>query len=224
MKSTLIIICLLSYSLIPTYIFKIKWLLGFKSSNQEVMLTFDDGPDAKYTLRLLKLLEKNNIKASFFIISKFAEENPAIIKLIQDSGHTIGIHSHSHTSNLVSGIFKTKESFTNSLRVMEKLNVDVKYYRPPWGQVNLAMLYYLRKYNLKLVLWNVMVGDWKKKSSPLDIETKLCNKIEDGSIICLHDGRGANEAPKRTIEALNNLLPSLKNKYNFITVGEYYEK
>ena len=70
-----------------------------------------------------------------------------------------------------------------------------------------------------------MAEDWELDSTVNIIEEKLLDRVESGSIICLHDGRGENDAPRRTIEALKNVIPKLiDKKYEFITVGEYYGK
>ena len=99
MKTLTIITLILSYSLIPTLLFKKKWEKGFNTDNK-VMLTFDDGPDSIYTMELLDLLLKYNIKASFFVVANFARENKDIIKRMKNEGHTIGVHSTDHNSPL----------------------------------------------------------------------------------------------------------------------------
>ena len=82
----------------------------------------------------------------------------------------------------------------------------------------------MKKYNLSLVLWDVIIGDWKSDISSDEISKRLLNETKNKSIICLHDGRGKNEAPLRTIEALEKTLPIwLEEGYEFITIGELYE-
>lgn len=225
MKILIILSIALLYSLIPTLLMKKIWEKGFKNDGNKIMLTFDDGPDPIYTTELLDLLLLNNIKASFFVVTNFAKENPNIINRMIREGHSIGLHSTDHTSSMIKGPIRTRKNLIESINSLEKMGIDINYYRPPWGQLNIFTLILLKLYNKKLVLWNVMAEDWELDSTVNIIEEKLLDRVESGSIICLHDGRGENDAPRRTIEALKNVIPKLiDKKYEFITVGEYYGK
>ena len=227
----MIIICiigvlLLSYSIIPTFYYKFKGtpIPNYVEEKKFLSLTFDDGPDEKYTVELLDLLKKYNIKATFFVVAKFAEENYEIIKRMEEEGHTIGLHSLEHKNGLLNGPLYTSNDFKESLRIMKRLNINVKSFRPPWGHLNLSTIINLKKYNLKLVLWDVIIGDWKSDITSDEISNRLIMQSKNKSIICLHDGRGENEAPKRTIEALERTIPIwIEEGYEFLKVGEIYE-
>ena len=221
-----LVVLILSYSIIPTYYFKSK----FKTFNKDkikdkyMCLTFDDGPDEKYTEQLLNLLERYNIKATFFTVATFAENNPNIIKRMKEEGHTIGLHSLEHKNGLITSPIYTDKDFKDSLDIMKNLNMRVKFFRPPWGHINLRTLSNLKKYNLKLVLWDVIIGDWKGDITSDEIANRLLKESRNKSIICLHDGRGENEAPLRTIQALEKTLPIwLREGYKFVKVEELYE-
>ncbi len=221
-----LVVLILSYSIIPTYYFKSK----FKTFNKDkikdkyMCLTFDDGPDEKYTEQLLNLLERYNIKATFFTVATFAENNPNIIKRMKEEGHTIGLHSLEHKNGLITSPIYTDKDFKGSLDIMKNLNMRVKFFRPPWGHINLRTLSNLKKYNLKLVLWDVIIGDWKGDITSDEIANRLLKESRNKSIICLHDGRGENEAPLRTIQALEQTLPIwLREGYKFVKVEELYE-
>lgn len=221
-----LVVLILSYSIIPTYYFKSK----FKTFNKDkikdkyMCLTFDDGPDEKYTEQLLNLLERYNIKATFFTVATFAENNPNIIKRMKEEGHTIGLHSLEHKNGLITSLIYTDKDFKGSLDIMKNLNMRVKFFRPPWGHINLRTLSNLKKYNLKLVLWDVIIGDWKGDITSDEIANRLLKESRNKSIICLHDGRGENEAPLRTIQALEQTLPIwLREGYKFVKVEELYE-
>lgn len=221
-----LVVLILSYSIIPTYYFKSK----FKTFNKDkikdkyMCLTFDDGPDEKYTEQLLNLLERYNIKATFFTVATFAENNPNIIKRMKEEGHTIGLHSLEHKNGLITSPIYTDKDFKGSLDIMKNFNMRVKFFRPPWGHINLRTLINLKKYNLKLVLWDVIIGDWKGDITSDEIANRLLKESRNKSIICLHDGRGENEAPLRTIQALEKTLPIwLEQGYRFVKVEELYE-
>lgn len=220
------IIILISYSLIPTIIYKInhKRLHKNKDNRKKLFLTFDDGPDKKYTVELLDLLKKYNIKASFFVVANFAKENPDIIWRMKEEGHLIGLHSLEHRNALFQSKSYTEYDFKESIKIMKDLGIDVKYFRPPWGHYNIITCKEVKKYNLKPVMWDVMAEDWEGDTLYEIIVEKLLSRSKDNNIICLHDGRGEKEAPFRTIRALEEVLPIwLDEGYEFLTVGEIYE-
>lgn len=223
---TVLILIVLSYSVIPTFYFKFKGTPIDNEVNQEkfLALTFDDGPDEKYTEKLLDLLKKYDIKATFFVVAKFAEKNHKVINRMKQEGHTIGLHSLEHENGLLKGPVYTNRDFKESINIMNELNIPIKSFRPPWGHLNLMTLINLNKYNLKLVLWDVIIGDWKADITSDEISRRLLVHSKNKSVICLHDGRGENEAPYRTIEALEKTIPLwIKEGYKFLKVGELYE-
>lgn len=221
----ILVIVYLLYVAVPSLYFKFMYKLKRKENGKTIYLTFDDGPSSEYTEMLLDVLKKYNVKASFFCVAEFANENEKIIKRMRKEGHLIGLHSLKHENAYLMDVFKTNKDFRESMQIMNKLGQDITYYRPPWGDLNLASLFNIKRYNLKLVLWNVMAEDWEGDSTPFDIEVKLLRRIQGGDIICLHDGRGENEAPSRTIEALDKVIPILLGKgFKFETIDKYYEK
>ena len=221
----IIVVILLSYSILPTLLYKLNHKLFKKNNKDKVLyLTFDDGPSKKYTYSLLDLLKKHNIRATFFVVATFAKENPEIINRMKKEGHVIGLHSLEHKNALIKGRLYTANDFKRSMEIMKELGVDVKYYRPPWGHFNINTALQIKKYKLKYVLWDVMAEDWKGNTSHQIIAQKLIRRSHSGDIICLHDGRGENEAPSRTIKALSISLQIWKNNgYKFMTMEEYYE-
>jgi len=220
-----LVIIYLLYVAVPSLYFKFMYKLRRKEKGKTIYLTFDDGPSKVYTERLLDVLKKYKIQASFFCVAEFAKENEKIIKRMKKEGHIIGLHSLKHENAYFMDIFKTHKDFKNSIEIMNDLDVDVKYFRPPWGDLNLVSLFNIRKYSLQLVLWHVMAEDWEGDTTSFDIEVKLLRRIQGGDIICLHDGRGENDAPSRTIEALDKVIPILLGKgFKFETVDKYNEK
>ncbi|MEG0249462.1 MAG: polysaccharide deacetylase family protein [Peptostreptococcus sp.] len=211
------------HSVVPTYYnkkFNKKAIRKTKNKN-EIMLTFDDGPDKRYIYQLAKVLEENNVHATFFMVAQNAQKNPEIVNFLKSKGHKIGLHSWQHKNAMLYSYLYTKKDFENSTAIMKKLGVNDLFYRPPWGHTNIFSLMFVKKYNMKLVYWDVMAEDWSAKSTPDMIYEKLMQRTTSNSIICLHDAGensgGAKGAPLNTIEALKKAIPSLKEKgYKFI--------
>lgn len=219
-----LVIMFLTHSVIPTYYNKIynKKIIKNTDENMKIMLTFDDGPDPRYTNDLLDVLKKNQIKAIFFVVARNAERNPDIIKRMKDEGHEIALHSLEHKNAWLYSRLYMKKDFYESLEIMNKLGVDVKFYRPPWGHTNMFTMGFADKLGLKVFLWDVMAEDWDKETSAELIIEKIEKRTLPNSIICLHDAGensgGASGAPRKTIEALKIAIPNLKaSGFSFIT-------
>lgn len=220
----LLILFYLCYCIIPTLYFKLKEKKSIRNNTNNIYLTFDDGPDEVYTDKLLDLLNEYNVKATFFVVANKAKKQRNILERMVNEGHDIGLHSLEHKSAFLKCFISTKNDFHNSMKIMNDLNIDVTYYRPPWGHLNLFTLFFTKRHNLKLILWSVMVGDWSKHTTSDDIKSRLINRVKKGDIICLHDSRGSDGAPKKTITALEEVIPYLLNKnYKFKLLGDRYE-
>lgn len=220
----LLILAFLIHSIFPTYYHKLKNPNIVRHTNQEnrIMLTFDDGPDERYTNHLLDVLAEHDVKATFFVVAKNAQENPAIIKRMQKEQHIIGLHSLEHKNAMLFSSRYTKKDFAESLSIMNNMGCKISFYRPPWGHTNLFSVHFMSKYNLNMILWDVMAEDWQEESTVQTISTKLMVRTKNNSIICLHDAGensgGAIDAPLKTIAALDKTIPLLKEKgFQFVT-------
>lgn len=220
---SIIFILFILYSIIPSiyYRFKLRHFKKERKDKKYICITFDDGPSKKYTPKLLDLLKKEDIKATFFVVAQFAKENPDIIKRMKEENHQIALHSLNHKNALFEKLFTTKHDFAKSFKIMSDLNVPADTYRAPWGLFNIASIYYAKKYNLKFVLWDVMAEDWRGNTTSDIIAKKLLKRTKNADIICIHDGRGKNEAPSRTIEALEKTIPIWKEEgYEFLRIQD----
>ena len=214
---------LASYSLLPTAYYRIKAkALPKKPAKKQLYLTFDDGPSC-YTPELLELLKALQIKATFFTVADFASKYPLTIKQMADDGHLIANHSFNHKNAALQTPKETAEDFLHSETIMEERGIPIRYFRPPWGTFNMATVYQLKKHGYTPVLWQVMAEDWRENTTAEEIAFKLLSRTKNGDIICLHDGRGKQAAPLRTINALKLVLPIWKEQgYEFLTVDHSY--
>jgi peptidoglycan/xylan/chitin deacetylase (PgdA/CDA1 family) len=216
----LILVIILSYSVFPTIYLKLKFKLRKKNNDKVIYLTFDDGP-SKYTEEFLDLFKKYKIKVSFFVVTEFAKLYESTIKKEQKDGHLICYHSLNHKDYIKIMPMETITNFNSGLRILNKMGVKIKYFRAPWGRINLTLLRQIKKNNLKLIIWDVMAQDWEANISSEEIANRLLKRTKNGSVICIHDGRGKNDAPKRTLEALYKVIPIFLEKgYKFETIDK----
>ena len=191
------------------------------NGGKNIALTFDDGPDKIYTARLLEVLDKYNVKATFFLLAKKAQEKPQIVKRIRDNGHEIELHSYNHRCQLLHIPLSAKRDFKKSIQAFDKMGIKINLFRPPWGLFNILTMYYINKFNLHGVFWTRHAYDWSKFITLDKIKKVLLDDVKVGDIILLHDCNSNEYAPPRTIDALDYIIPKLQDKgFKFITLEE----
>ncbi|WP_203364465.1 polysaccharide deacetylase family protein [Bacillus sp. REN10] len=189
---------------------------------QMVALTFDDGPDPIYTPRLLDLLEKYEVKATFFVVGAKARVYPEIIQDMHRRGHTVGVHNYIHLSNWLLPPLLFRKQLRKAVEAVETITgATTQYYRPPWGHFNLFSLPASKP--LRTIMWTAIPGDWKEKVQPKTLAKRIQSACSSGAIITLHDSGttlGADlHAPANTIEALELFLSDPASKeYQFVTI------
>ncbi|WP_253514732.1 polysaccharide deacetylase family protein [Peribacillus frigoritolerans] len=213
----ILLLLLIFYTVIPTVLIRVGSLGITKkiNSNNGIALTFDDGPNPEYTIKLLDLLKEYEIKAAFFVVGSKVKSNPGIIKRMHEEGHTIGIHHFHHVSSWVlSPIHLRKQLEMTEKAITECTNEKVIFYRPPWGHFNIFTPLFSRKY--KGIMWSGIFGDWKVENCKNTLLDQLRSTSTEGSILLLHDcgeTLGADkEAPGYMIEMLKIYLQESKEK------------
>ena len=182
-----------------------------------IALTFDDGP-VENTLKILEVLDKYHVKASFFCIGKNIEKNPEIFKLILEKGHFIGNHTWSHTRKM--GFISTDkmiEEIKKCDEICEKIGgVRPATFRPPFGIINPKTKRALEITGHKVIGWNVRSYDAIISSENI-VLNRIIRKIKPGDVILLHD---SNE---QTVEILEQLLLFLQsNDYRPVRVDNLF--
>ena len=178
-------------------------LWDIPSKDPVVYLTFDDGPNKVMTEKILAILEKSNIKATFFCIGKNVKNNPKEYQKIIDQGHSVGNHSMTHPM----GWGKSKEMYLNDIADAEKL-INSNLFRPPYGKINFKSNKTLQK-KYKIIMWDVVGGDFDPNCSKDQLIKNITNNINNGSIIVLHDNFSVHE---KTLSALPEIINSIKEK------------
>lgn len=187
-----------------------------QAGNGYVSLTFDDGPDPVLTPQILDILADNDIRATFFVVGKNAEQYPALIDRIISEGHEIGNHTYSHAYLGSAGKTITHSEISAcDDKIFEHSEYCVRLFRPPGGIMSREISNVCREYGYDVVLWSIDTRDWTGRSAA-EIVNEVYNNIRDGAIILMHDGvRG------HTAEALEEIIPELRSRgYEFVIASK----
>lgn len=170
----------------------------WNTTNNKILLTFDDGPVPESTEIILSELSKHKIKALFFCVGDNIQKYPELTKEILREGHKIGNHTFNHKI-LRSLSHKEKinqiQSFNHLLK--NEFGYEVKYFRPPHGRFQLTTTALMKKLNLKNVMWSLLTYDYKNNFEL--VKFAVTNFLTKDSIIVLHDSRKSREIIKDSI-------------------------
>ena len=157
-----------------------------KGDPGSIYLTYDDGPHPENTVEILEVLARYNVKATFFMIGAFMDEFPEIVKLVTDSGHTIGFHSYRHTSLKRITLRGIRKDLAYVKGLSRKFNYKIQLYRPPFGDLSILPFLWLILNGWKIVMWSL---DCRDSFDSLDqVKINIApNKVSDGEIILFHD-------------------------------------
>ncbi|AFZ03827.1 polysaccharide deacetylase family protein [Calothrix sp. PCC 6303] len=189
-----------------------------ETNDSVVALTYDDGPNPEYTVKLINLLDNLGVKATFFAIGKEIQAHPQVIKQLVASGHEVGNHSYSHQKM----IWKTPKFLLKEINKTDELlrELGVKneiLFRAPFGFKRLTLPYILKQQKKKNILWSLDPKDYQE-SDPEIIANRILENIKPGTIILLHDGGGDRTA---TINATRIVINRLQAEgYRFLTVSQ----
>ncbi len=132
---------------------------------KSLALTFDDGPNDPHTLRLLDVLDKHSVKATFFLIGRYVKLRPDIVREIARRGHVVGNHTFTHPRLI---FLSAAEARQEILQCGEAINDAVgahsNLFRPPWGGRRLGTFSLVRQLGLEPIMWNVTGYDWNAPS------------------------------------------------------------
>ena len=151
---------------------------------KRVALTFDDGPSSECTPRLLDILKKENVKATFFLVGKNIKENEDIVIRMKNEGHLIGNHTFNHSQLTKLGFDEAVEEInTTNAWITNISGYTPEYIRPPFGSFTDELL---SETSMSVVMWNVDPLDWKYKNKDI-VTDKILKNVKNGDIILMHD-------------------------------------
>jgi len=203
-----------------------RTFIGVRRGSRRLALTYDDGPNDPYTWRLLEVLERHGVTATFFLIGRFVEQKPEIARAVVAAGHAIGNHTWDHPNLIFAPAAEVRRQLQRTQQVIfDTAGVEPRLFRPPFGGRRPITLRIARAMGLQPIMWNVSCHDWEKIPAD-EIFRRAERQIGGGNVILLHDGghgrMGVDRSP--SIEASDRILSRYKTEgYEFTTVPEMIE-
>jgi peptidoglycan-N-acetylglucosamine deacetylase len=179
-----------------------------------VALTFDDGPCPEHTPQVLDLLDKAQVKATFFVIGHKAQAHPDLVREIIKRGHIVGSHSYTH-SRAFSLLSKqaVRQDIEQSLVCLEKITGErPALFRPPIGHTNPRIAKVIEELDLTVIGWSVRAIDGLASAKPDRVAARVIPKLEDGAIVLLHDAAENDDRTPASIKALPKILEAMDRK------------
>ncbi|MEE9439526.1 MAG: polysaccharide deacetylase family protein [Saprospiraceae bacterium] len=158
-----------------------RGIMWRRNKSKKVYLTFDDGPIPEATPWVLEFLKKEDIKATFFCVGENVKKHSNIYQQIIADGHQVGNHTYNH----LNGWKTNKKDYLENIDKAANF-IDSKLFRPPYGRVSPTTLLALKK-RYKIVMWDVLSGDFDSEISAQECIANVTNNTESGSIIVFHD-------------------------------------
>ncbi len=192
------------------------------TSQKVLYLTFDAGYENGCTSKILDVLKKHNVKAAFFLVGNYIQQNPDLVRRMADEGHIVGNHTmHHYNMSKIS----EKEAFSKELQDLEILYQEVvgqpmqKFYRPPQGVYSESNLQMAKELGYKTVFWSLAYVDWKNDAQPSAQAAfdKLLPRVHNGAVVLLHSTSQTNA------EILDELLTKWEAQgYRFASITELF--
>ena len=196
---------------------------GLKRGSKQIALTYDDGPNDPHTLRLLEVLARHEVHATFFMIGRYVRQRPDIVLDVARAGHVIGNHTLTHPLLIFESAAQTRTELVECRAALtDAVGKHSNLFRPPFGGRRPVTLRIARDLGFETVMWNVTGYDWNAPSAA-HVEKKVMGQMRGGDVILLHDGghraMGADRGP--TVIATDNLIRRYKDQgFQFMTVTE----
>jgi len=210
-------------SMAPTGQWYGRTFTGLARGTRQLALTYDDGPNDPHTLRLLEVLARHNVRATFFLIGRYARQRPDIVREVVKAGHVVGNHTFTHPLLIFKSEAEVRKELSDCRAALEEaVGEHSNLFRPPFGGRRPAVLRIACELGLEPVMWNVTGYDWNAPPATV-IERKVTKQIHGGDVILLHDGghkqMGADRS--QTVLATDRMITRCKSEgHDFITISQ----
>ncbi|MEX0958638.1 MAG: polysaccharide deacetylase family protein [Burkholderiales bacterium] len=174
-----------------------------------IWLTFDDGPDAEWTPRILDVLAEKSMRATFFVIGRAARAHADVVRRVENAGHEIGNHtwSHRHPWTMRSRTAQM-EVRDGAAAISDIVGRAPKFFRPPHGRLRQCMIDEAEAGGQRVALWSLSAVDWGPLARTGGIAARL-GRTNAGDIVLMHDGARSINHPEELIRVLPDFLDTL---------------
>jgi peptidoglycan/xylan/chitin deacetylase (PgdA/CDA1 family) len=210
-------------SMAPTGQWYGKTFFHLAPGSRQIALTYDDGPNDPHTLRLLDVLAKHGVAATFFMIGRYVQQRPDIVRQVVEAGHVVGNHTFTHPNLIFASAAETRTQLQDCDRALsDAIGKHSRLFRPPFGGRRPQTLRIAHELGLEPVMWNVTGWDWNAPPAA-KIEHKVAKQMRGGDVILLHDGGhkqiGADRS--QTVIATDRVIARYKQEgHEFVTIPE----
>jgi peptidoglycan/xylan/chitin deacetylase (PgdA/CDA1 family) len=214
-------------SIAPTGQWYGRTFTGLSRGTKQLALTYDDGPNDPHTFRLLEVLARHNVHATFFVIGRYVQQRLDIVRELVKAGHIVGNHTFTHPLLTLKSTDEVRRELSDCRKAIEDaIGEHSNLFRPPFGGRRPAVLRVARELGLKPIMWNVTGYDWTAPPAA-EIERKVQKQMRGGDLILLHDGghkqMGADRS--QTVLATDHLISRYRSEgYDFVTVQQMLEE
>ncbi|MFC4597003.1 polysaccharide deacetylase family protein [Cohnella hongkongensis] len=197
------------------------FVLSASREARKVSLTFDDVPDPRYTPKVLDILKRKDVRASFFVVGTRARKYPELVKRIHREGHDIGNHSYNHPDFSRLSLAKVQDQIMRAEQVIAStVGFRPRLVRPPYGEIVPSQLEWAKKRGYTFVNWDVDSSDWRQISAD-QVFRNVTRAVRPGSVILMHAGGGSGQSLAGTVEALPRIIDWLRaNDYEPVALTE----
>lgn len=189
------------------------------TKDKKIAISFDASWGAQYTDKLLQILKDNDVKATFFLVGKWAEKYPDKVKLIDQEGHDIGNHSLTHPHFTAISPLKMKQELEATDSIIKGITgKNTKLFRAPFGDYNSEVVKEVNSLGYSFIQWDVDSIDWKNPGTDKMFRI-VTGKVGPGSIVLFHNN--ADQTPL----VLDSIIKTLKARgYSFVKIADliYY--
>lgn len=191
------------------------------TSKPQIALTFDDGPQSEFTPRLLDVLNKAEVKATFFVIGQYLEKHRQLAEQMVARGHELANHTFSHRLMWRLNDLDMVLEINKTDHLLRSLNGHKpRFLRPPMGLFSRRVLDIIQQTGYETVIGDVYPRDPHLPGAE-KIVTRVMRRVRNGSIIILHDGGNTNQVDRsQTVRAVQYLIPRLRDRgFEFVTLS-----
>ena len=196
---------------------------GSSAESRQIALTYDDGPNDRQTSALLEILDKQGVKATFFMVGRYAGLYPKVAEAVAQAGHVIGNHTYTHPNLMLCSRTQIRLQLEECERALRgAVGEHSRLFRPPFGARRPQVLRVAREMGLTPVMWSITGYDWNANRAD-KITAHVVGRVHGGDVILLHDGGhlAAGADRSQSVIATDRIIQRCRDLgYTFVTVPE----